>query len=318
MKNLILVKISPCIQLGHLYEHLFCHEVTSYFLQHNLFEYIDYELSASTHYSGFIVIDISFYTSEAATHADSLPTLTLPITEENINDGLDEIEAEKQAPLGYSKFANVLRELRELQETPWQQLDNLTVLDASSLRRKPKPLYITEGSFPRTRKLFINLVLNPAIPKDKQRLLLPLFRELVFAIGDNVQAALARSLSVYPQSHKFINSSQRIYEAYVFATYPEYDAETSTIITLAQDVVAVLQEKGGFHTMTTQLQNVDYAHDTHSTPNIEKLYDETMLLLGMRGWREIATMENIELLLKHMSIEVKFGRKKASAPLARS
>lgn len=78
MLNKIIVKQSKCIQLGHLYEHIFCDHLETFLHNQGVFQYVDYTLSGKTYHGGLIYIEVVFYNEHSAQYIDTINNLEYP------------------------------------------------------------------------------------------------------------------------------------------------------------------------------------------------------------------------------------------------
>lgn len=97
------------------------------------------------YYGGIICIDIELYTEAAITLSDNLPTLAIELNEETISIAATQILAEKEEPIGGTGYDNVRRALEDLHKQPWQNIDDIALIDTKKIRKKTDPFYIVEG-----------------------------------------------------------------------------------------------------------------------------------------------------------------------------
>ena len=107
MKRLALVKTSPEIQLGHLYEHIFCAHIHTLMRQHHLFPRLDYSVDGTTYYGGIVHVDVELYTNAAIALTDQIIPLDITLNETTIFTATKQLLAEKEEPFDSAGYDNV-------------------------------------------------------------------------------------------------------------------------------------------------------------------------------------------------------------------
>ncbi|HET6746918.1 MAG TPA: hypothetical protein VFH06_02305 [Candidatus Saccharimonadales bacterium] len=315
MKRLILIKQSSAIQLGHLYEHIFCAHIDTFLYEHHLFSHLDYSLTGKTYYGGIVAIDIELYTDAAIKLSNRLSSLAIELNEEIISIAATQILAEKEEPVGGTGYDNVKQALEELHKQPWQNIDEVECIDTKSIRKKTGPFYIAEGKPLPARKLTASILLDDKLAAS-HRELLPLFRQFAWLMTSSFQGVLADTYGYFSHEDVYKDRSPvGVINTFKVANDNASEVDLSDILATCLEVVRDLQQYGAFTRYMDELCKASYYNHSGLAPNLEKNYEDTFIFIGPKGWRKIATDENYRLLLKHMSIEVKFGRDKISQPL---
>lgn len=316
MKRLILIKQSPAIQLGHLYEHIFCAHVDTFFYERHLFAYLDYSLKGKMYYGGVIYIDVELYTNAAIALSNQLPTLAVELNEETVSIATAQILAEKEEPIGGKGYNNVKRALEDLHRQPWQNIDDVVLVDTKSIRKKAGPFYIAEGKPLPASKLTAAIFLDGQFVAS-HRELLPLFRQLAWLIISSLQGVLADTYGYFSQDDVYKNRDKSIEVRNSFKVAKANDSEINLSDTLATclEVVRDMQQYNAFERFMEELRKISYFNHPTVAPNLERNYEDTLTFIGAKGWQKVATKENCELLLKNMFIEVRSGRNKVSQRL---
>jgi hypothetical protein len=174
MQQLILIKQSSSIQLAHLYEHIFCSHIDKFFYKDHLFQHLDYSLTAKTYQGGVVYVGLELYTDDAISLARQIPTLAIKLNQTTISTAASQLLAEKEVPFDNAGYDKVEHALQELHTKPWQNIDDITLIDTKGIRRKAHPFYIVEGKSLPSRKLMTGLLLDTDFAK-LHRELLPLF-----------------------------------------------------------------------------------------------------------------------------------------------
>lgn len=318
MKSILLIKQHPTIQLGHLYEHLFMRRVNEYFYENRLFKYLDYYAQGTTYeQGGIITVDCELYSKDAKELGHHIKDLRMNFDEDNrnISTALYQIAAEESERLYISSKKEVLAELKRLDSESWKNIDEFTLLDTRGFRRKNKPIYLTTQRRPKSSILRISLKLDKKFLVDN-RMLSPLFmiigRIILFTIGNRIAA----EHGAYAGSEICVkeNSSTMFYDLFITK---EVSAMLSNeeIKSTSEKTVKYLLNKTTREHIVTQLASINYGKDPFVAPNVDRLFKESNLLIGSIGWREIATLKNVNDILNHILIEVKMGSQKCLWPI---
>ena len=316
MKQLILIKQSPFIDLAHLYEHLFCARIQEFFYDKHLFERLDYNLDGKMYHGGVIYIDLELYTSAAIELADQIKPLELTIDEETLFIAAAQLLAEKGEPIGSTGYDNVRSALEDLHDQPWQNIDDVELVDTKRVRKRTGPFYMAEGKPLPARKLTTGVFLDVEFAASNRELL-PLFRQFACIITVNVQNMLGSTYGYYSFEDSYKNTKDRVGMTNVFKVANANDVKVDLPDTIETflEVVQSLRQYNAFDRYMSELRAISHYDHPDLAPNPERNYEDTLMFIGSKGWEKIATQKNYELLLKHMSIEVKFGRDKISQPL---
>lgn len=84
---------------------------------------------------------------------------------------------------------------------------------------------------------------------------------------------------------------------------------------LLQDTIQFQIEKRAFDRLIEGLRNLSHTNNSPLIWNTADILKETGVMIGTKGWQQLATHENLALLWPHISIEVKLGRQKLTAKL---
>jgi len=316
MKRLTLIKQSPAIQLGHLYEHIFCAHVDTFLYEHHLFPRLDYSLDGKMYHGGIIYIDIELYTEAAIALSDNLPILTIELNEEIISIAATQILAEKEEPIGGTGYDNVKQALEDLHTHPWQNIDEVELIDTKDIRKKTGPFYIVEGRSLPARRLTTSISLDSQFASS-HRELLPLFRQFAWLITSSLQGVLADTYGYFSQDDVFKGHGASVGVVNIFKVTNDSEVDLSDTLATCLEVIRDLRQYKVFERYMGEFRAISYYNHSDSAPNIEKNYEDTLIFIGPKGWQKIAIRENYELLLKNISIEIKFGRDKVSQTLAK-
>lgn len=299
------------IQLGHLYEHIFCMHMSKFFREHGLFPYLDYSLDGKTYHGGVIVVDIELYSDKAIELSTELPEASTTFNKDTVLLALSQLVAEKQEPFGSESYDVLEKALYNIDKQPWQPIDTVGLIDTKRQRRQAGPLYITDGAPLPAHKLITSVLLDTEFAKT-HRNLLPLFRQLAWLIVASLQETIANTHGYYSFDDKYVSNTKTIAIRNIFnvANTREVDIDVTEVAETCTQTIKDLQRAYVFEKFLIELQNTSYYERSQLSPNIERTYEDTLILVGSKGWQELASEANYHTLLEHMSVEVKSGRQK--------
>lgn len=319
MKRLVLIKQSPAIQLGHLYEHIFCAHVDTFLYEHHLFPFLDYSLTGRTYEGGIIAIMIDLYTDKAIQASDTIASLPIDVNEETIFTAATQILAEKEKPIASTGYDMVAKALTALHDQPWQNIDDLEITDTRRIGKKTGPFYIAEGKPLPARKLTVSTLLDTPFAASHNELL-PLFRQIAWLMTASFQGTLSDTYGFFSHDDAFKNTSLTVavLNSFSVANANDVDVNISDVLDTCTEVVDDLQKYGAFDRFTQELHTTSYYDRADTAPNFEKNYEDTHIFIGSKGWQKIATKENCDLLLQQTSIEIRFGKNKVARSIAKT
>lgn len=313
MQRFTLIKQYSSVQLAHLYEHLFCNAAKSFLYQQGLFKYLDFNLYGTTYEQGGIVeIDVEIYTPYVRSAILSLDQLPVQLDNKSVHLALMQIIAEEGHFFSDETYdyEAILKELAELDRVNWQQIDDFKALDTNTIRRRNDPLCLSNTPY-RSRKLVTTISLDADIAKE-HRTLLGLFRHATELILPTVADQLSIQLGYYAEGDIFKSRTAKV-DLLVAGT--EEDTNLEEYLDTLQDTIKFQIEKEAFSRLLESLQNLSHANNNPITWNTTDILKKTGVMIGAKGWQQLATHENLALLWPHMSIEVKLGRQKLTAKL---
>ena len=315
MKRLILVKQSSAIQIAHLYEHIFCMHVGDFFWERQLVPHVDYALNGKTYHGGIVVIDISLYTAQAIAVTDQITDVSIEVNEKIVKIALAQLIAEIEEPFESTGYQAVADYLLTLDALPWQLIDDITSIDVKQVRRTAGPLYIVEGASIAARKLTTTLTVTKEFATSR-RDLLPLFRQLAGVIISSWQHRVADEYGLFSLDDRYRTHKNGVSVSNVFKVARTNDIDAPAVLKTCLGTVDDLRRSGAFERFMNELQDVSYYDRSDSAPMHEDNYESTLLLLGSKGWQEVATRENCDAVLKNITVEISFKKDKISKKLS--
>jgi hypothetical protein len=310
----ILIKQCNSIQLAHLYEHLFCTAIDDLFYDNGLFPYLDYLLVGHTFHRGVVYIDLALYTDQAKELAKKVSALRIDLRQDSILIATTQLIAEKERPFGSAGLDAVKQALMKLHEQPWQDIDDLDIIDTKRVRRRHDVFYIAKGKPMPARKLTVTVSLDPDFAAS-HRELLPFFRQLSTLIAESFQADLAIIYGYYNTEVTTKNTRRAVSLSSVMKVAYGAKMDVADVLETVLNTVSDHQKYNAYTRLATELRTASHSAPAHLMPDPELMLKRTLVLIGAKGWKKTATEENCNLLLQHMTIEVKCGRTTAKQPV---
>lgn len=315
MEETILIKQSPVIQLAHLYEHLFCSEVDKLFYENNLFPYLDYSLSGNTHQTGIIYIKLEAYTELAKEFSKDIENIQLSISDNALSVAASQLIAENEYAYIGSGIEEVKKQLEALDELPWQDIDSIASIDTKGIKRQVKPFYIDTNHPLPAKKMSLRLEYDDSSIRDFRQLL-PLIRLTSFLISDTYETVLSDKYGLYSLDGEFKNTSKFTGYESIFNIPEGHSIDKEEALSTVYEIIEYISSNGGFTRFAAELKDISHKSASSISPNALYNLSETGILIGSAGWRQIASENNIEMIVKSLSLSVRVGKEKTSRKYA--
>jgi hypothetical protein len=203
MKKRYLYKLTPNVQVGHLYEHLYCHQLAQTFRQKGLFAYVDYSINGKTFYDGYVEIEVTFHNKHSLRYEALVDQLHILVNEDTISGGLLQIMAEKRVEVWDRDDEIIEMILSRLDAEKWQSSGNQVKEAAQASRQTEEGLEFIE----KTQRNFLNITqvisLNTHAIAMNSHDASTLFAVVSAALRENLQDFFARSLFSYSVRDSF-------------------------------------------------------------------------------------------------------------------
>lgn len=138
--------------------------------------------------------------------------------------------------------------------------------------------------------------------------LLPLFRQLALVISTTLQNTLSDKYGYYSNSDNYYDSEKKIGIANIFKVPNGADIDVEGNMDSCKKVVNTLRHRKALVRLARELRQASFHDEPDRAPNPKSTFIDTGLIIGVEGWKRITTVENCELLLKNISIELRYGR----------
>lgn len=292
------------MHLGHLYEHMVCDQIDAFFYRHGLYPYLDYSLTGRILDRGVIFIDIEPYTKEAIKLTKKIPLLDLHLDKETFLITGTQLVAEEERAFGGAGFKAIKNALEELHLQPWKEIDELGIIDTKRIRRKRGVFYTLNNNPMPAKDVVVRISLNPDFARS-HRQLLPLFRELTFLMTNVFHSALSGTCGLYSFSSRHSYTRRAAWHSRTFKMASDSSLTNDDVLKVCIDAIKDLIEDNAFHRLTVELQSTSQRLSSRTAPDSEQIFKSLGILIGSKGWQEIATDKNWNLLLSHMAIHVR-------------
>jgi hypothetical protein len=306
MKRIILIKTSPNTVLAHLYEHLYCRELTELFRSWGLMRFVDYYYVGKQYDGGFIHLEFSLFTAEAEKLADDLDHMELQFSEDDISTCLNQVSAEVQRRVG-ADMPRALKSLKALHSRPWVRLNSLKYFDIQSAKRSEREMW--HGGSRRGYFRTLHCEILSTEPSNLSRHLYPLFHVLTHVLQENLADVLVESFGYYyVEEEKSEYSSKAVRSVSALRINKTLAGDLRDELEAVRADLTKMLEIGLVRKLADTLSTTRY-DIPHGGPDELWIYEATGILVGATGWREIGTEENISALLQQMRVRLTLGRK---------
>lgn len=302
MKTIVLYKEIDDIQVGHLYEHIFCNALVDLFLKAGLYSYIDYHIEAYTHYKGFIELKVDLYSEEAIRHKNNIYNLNIKFTNNEINAALIVIMAEKKFEVEWYDYKEVKTKLKNYHQAQWLESKSdmkLSVDFTESINFKNAPL----SNFCLMSQS-INLDFN-SITLDKSNAIL-LFMVISDLYRNNLQDILSYNLMYFSSKDKYKITKSRICNVNEYYADRRQNVQLTIEQALANKLKSNLKSKKVVDELSTFLLNAD-SKIPGKAPDNKRITDLTNIKCNDKTWHEIGTPENILEIMSKTEINFIFS-----------
>lgn len=306
MKTITLFKRIDDIQLGHLYEHIYCAHLADYFRENGLFAYLDYHLDGKTYYHGAVVMTLNLYTKEALSHEKALETLKISFDDEVIAAGLLQIFAEKYADVDTYDIDKTISELTKLHQTAWQTVTPKSNQDLK-VSHFPLPSFTLRARSERQFGIIQQSVtVSSAYIHENRSQRLPLFIILSKAIRSSLQEDIANTSFCYSYEDQFITTNDSYKDINKYRIDKRENRKLSSEINTVNQLLDAMKAHDFSRRFASTLQSLT-ANSALAHPSGDEIMDKSGIIIGYKSWQSIATQPNIDEMLSQIKIEFKYG-----------
>jgi len=310
MKQYIYLKPSPSIQLGHLYEHVFCMQLNALLRSKGLYSFLDYAITGKTYHGGMVYLQIDLYTKRRINIKKLVAKMAIKFDQATVSLGISQIIAEKGVMLGGNGYDKIITELEQLHKQSWVAIDDFDILDAKNIRRKSYPIYTTDQPVSNTKKLKLSINLNT----NRDRNMIPLFRQISHLILLNIENAVCDKFGYFACDNSFISDKHSTKLTHIFNVGAAH-IEPQAIANTALEIIQSMVKDRALVRFGSQLRSMSYAKKPLEATDFEKNYEDTLVFIGAKGWKSSASPDNISKVLNASSFELIYGKQNANTAL---
>ena len=272
-----------------------------------MFLYSDYNLSAKTYHGGIICIEYIQFTNNRRINFKKIISNLKIDFKTNITDiAISQIIVEKKSLIHASSYDNVISELIKLHNEQWLDIDNFGLFNAKEIRRKSYPLCLVEGRVPKIINLDVCLKLNVQLDQTNQ-FFIPLFRQIAYLILTNIENSICDSYGAFEDKLLFKNNKliELVSKTKILENNISLDNQ---FISFIKEQINSLIDSGAINRLANNLSSMSYKMNPNKTVDLQNNYEDTLFIIGSKGWRKAATKKNIEFLISNSSLEIKLGK----------
>ncbi len=310
MKRVVLIKQHPCVQLAHLYEHLFVTQVDELMYSHGLYKWLDYSARGTTYGRGGVIeIDFELYTPDAEKMMHEIEHLKVNTEGEKVSRALAQLIAEESEKLYITDKGELLRKLDILSKEPWRNATEIGMIDTKAIRHQSRPIYLTTDKVTKPRLLSLELVSEKSLVSPKARVLFSILSGfLLYTVADRVarEGYYVGDRTAKPQ--KGTRKAELIVANQLASV-----VDINQVLTISLEAINKMR-KGSSNKLLDAIRKFSLDNPIES-PDREKLHADTFVYVGDNAWDSIADARLLDSLFASTKLSVSFGRKRVSAQL---
>ena len=297
MKSIVITKSHPCIQLAHIYEHLYMAALKRLLYSKGLLKLIDFTAWGITHDKGGIIeITCNLYSKKAIELMNDIHTLPIDLNGDmhDIPLSIMSISAEEPFGLKIHDKSALITELKSLESKKWQTGESI---DTSSFEEQVYPVSLTSKKVRKPRTLQVEL-------KTAGGVNAPLFNIIghILLISAADQLALTEGYYV-GISHG--SATPLAVTKELLVAHPH-----RSLVDMRHDL------KETANILRTAIQSFDPVRLSEElclpSPHgmlydTSELLEQTNIYVGSNDWPAIATTENTTQILENLSVSLTFN-----------
>ena len=318
MQNITLIKHHPSVQLAHLYEHLFLMDANELLNSRGLFKWLDFTLNGTTYEQGGIVaIEFKTYNEQAKKCIPDLRNIKPSFSESRVNKALMQLHAEEYYQLKTSNIEVITKELKAMDDMKWESLDELKVINTSSIQRKQAPLHATRQVDDQPITTTVSLEVDPQVV-EADPLALAIFTIAARMILLTANYKIVTETGSYSWHLYAQLLGKRVsVDILTGARFRKYKPDLDQAGRIVQDAFGSMQRSEAFDRLVNELHNTSYDYGSSKAPDYEQLLTDTGILIGSKGWKSV-DKDAIYKVLNGTSIFIKRSQRIVRVPLVGS
>jgi len=296
MHRYIFIKPVESVTLGQIYQHVIAIGLSKNMVDRGFYTGVDYQIKSQTHSTGLVVVELMTYGSHPK-HPK------LKFSETNLDVAIRQLSIELKLNLEVIDRTQLLSDLTQLDRAKWFNLDDFNSLDTSKNDIKPYENIKTKALAPKK----MSITTSGADIDSKN---LPLARHLWKIIATNVAERLGNTSGLVAQNIIFDSTADQPKLSSTLLAGKEIDLEK--VNEIIKDTTYNLRYTGALARLKTSLRLMSYAKTPASAVDFDENYQDTLVAIGSKGWRKLASRKNIKKVLQQTRFEVQFGKDKIS------
>ncbi len=293
-----LIKLHKDEHVAHIYEHLYIAALRSALFERGLFAYLDFAVDGTTHPS-FIQIEVSIYTPQAQKVFNDLMPFHAQIDDYSIREAAYEIGIEHGVEIE-GDVAKIRNAVVSLNKTAWSDKNELNSVNLG-LQAGRSIIQYTDKKMP-LQQLVCRAMLNETEGYEQ---IAPLFYVAAPAVLTNLLLVLNGRYHYYfrrVEAH-FDNGKMCLDD--VYDGWESYRPKLTTEAKECREVLNKLIADNIADRIEQYLHSVDDGRQPG--PNYDEITQTTGIIVGAKGWRELADKKKIDSILRSMVIELRYG-----------
>jgi hypothetical protein len=290
----------------HIYEHVVSNRLVTSMFKYGQLLLIDYDLWAHV-FNRTFVLETRFHTKEAKEIFDeAFNTIDGLIGVDECKKAVLECSCEHERPYDID-VALLIPELNKIADTPWRKEHDFAydiedkIVSVASVYKGDGITYKrrTPGSF---TEITFEYEVPACIFIDKPQLM-PLAMVLIQALSIPATSLIPLNNAYYHTGDEWDEGAQRV-AYHLFVRFANKRSETlNDLKNYTLRYVSELQKRD-FCNKIQRLLKHNYKHDWAQHFSQKFIHATTGVILGAKGWADIATTENVQLLLDNLSIRI--------------
>lgn len=312
MKQLTLIKPTAHIQIGHLYEHLYCIALQEFFRRHHLYAYLDYSIDAKTFDDGYIQLEVDLYTERAGELEQAIYSLPLSLTPDEIDGALLQISAEKEVDIKYLDTNIVDRALLDLHRLPWSERSDTLVSTFAWQTKTEEGLGYDSAHSSGYDSLVQSIRFT--MTNDDPAYSLALFAVISQVIATNLREVIANHCYCYSQSDSFSLEGYGAEERNIYRIDKRQADRLTNEIEVTSSFIRGAFNNRFINKLVTFLEQA--SAEPFMAPDPDDILSKTGVKMSLEDWHRFGTVENIHAIIRKMSITFSLGDTVQSIGLA--
>ena len=318
MKSLILIKQHSCIQLAHVYEHLYVQRINDFFYEKDLFKFLDYSVQGTTYdLGGTIVVECELYSDRAQEFANTLTRLSADpsIDDQPVSTLLLQTITEEFYQVFVSDKQHLILGLKELDAMPWQTADDICSIDTFAQPEQRDPIYLTTEPSKESGQINVSLSLESEFAAN-HRELLPLIAVIARFLLLTASNRAVKYHGLYADELDGDPHTNTITSHLLIANPINHNFDDDQLVSTITDTIKTMHLGSALTRLAQHLSDVSYGLHPEASPSQAGLLEETGVLIGSKGWSEISSTENVSEIVKSTTLEIKHDQQTINSALA--